>query len=67
MSHVWTAQFSLLHFCVLIASYSYKSKPVSFGMCASPQLVLTESLVNYRVFSTLSLLSKTLIWQAFSF
>lgn len=57
MSRIRTAQFSLLHFCVLIARY-YKSKPVSFGMCASPQLVLTESLVNYRIFSTLSLLSK---------
>lgn len=67
MSHIRTAQFSWLHFCVLIARYSYRSKPVSFGMCASPQLVLRESLVNYRIFSTLSLLSKTLIWQAFSF
>lgn len=66
MSHIRTAQFFAPFLCA-DTRYSYRSKPVSFGMCASPQLVLRESLVNYRIFSTLSLLSKTLIWQAFSF
>lgn len=64
MSHIWTAQFFLLHFCVLIVRYSYKSK---FPLVYSTTLVLTEPLVNNRIFSTLSLLSYTLIWQAFSF
>lgn len=54
MSHIWTAQFFLLHFCVLIVRYSYKSK---FPLVYSTTLVLTESLVNNRIFSTLSLLS----------
>lgn len=54
MSHIWTAQFFLLHFCVLIVRYSYKSK---FPLVYSTTLVLTEPLVNNRIFSTLSLLS----------
>lgn len=54
MSHIWTAQFFLLHFCVLIVRYSYKSK---FPLVCSTTLVLTEPLVNNQIFFYSSLLN----------
>lgn len=53
MSHIWTAQFFLLHFRVLMVRYSGKSKSL-FPFVCSNTLVLTKSLVNIQIFLTLS-------------